>query len=154
MREEEAKMVGDRELVMYVHRADDTFGPLQTGSYLVANYLDDLLDKRQRHGEACLARLRAGEVSPVGYYLALLDMTEADLASRAQVSRWRLRRHLTPSGFARITVRLLARYAAVFGVPVARLFEILVPASEAIVLRDEATTSCHVVVTHISVKDP
>jgi transcriptional regulator with XRE-family HTH domain len=86
--------------------------------------------------------------------MELLGMTEADLASRAAISRWRLRRHLTPSGFAKVAVRQLARYAEVFGVPVARLFEVLVPASDSIVVSDEATANRHVVITHISVKDP
>lgn len=154
MREDDAKLDGERELVLYVQRGDDTFGPLQTGSYLVENYLDDLLDKRQRRAASCLERLRRGDVSPVGYYLELLDMTEADLACRAAVGRWRLRRHLTPKGFAKLSLPLLTRYAAVFNVPVAHLFEILVPEGPGVEFRQEATADRHVVVTHVSVKNP
>jgi hypothetical protein len=154
MKEDEAKSGGPRELVMYVEKGDHTFGPVQTGSYFTENFLDDLLDKRQRHGEACLARLRAGEVSPVGYYRELLDMTEVDLACRVGISRWRLRKHSAPDGFAGIKVRLLARYAEVFGVPIARLFEVVVPELDAIARREESTADHRVVITHISVKDP
>lgn len=154
MKEEEAQSGGPRELVMYVERGDHTFGPVQTGSYFTEEFLDDLLDKRERHAAACLARLRAGAVSPVGYYRELLDMTEADLACRVGIGRWRLRRHQTPAGFAAVKTGLLARYAEVFAVPVARLFELLVPESGEIVLREETTPDRLVLITHISVKAP
>ena len=154
MREDEARLEGQRELVLYVERSDDTFGPVQTGSFLVENYLDDLLDKQRRLAAACLDRLRRGEFSPVGYYLELLGMTEADLACRASVGRWRLRRHLTPKGFAKLGLPLLTRYAEVFNVPVARLFDIVVAEAPEIELRPEATADRHVVITHLSVKRP
>lgn len=151
MKEDEAKAGGPRELVMYVERGDHTFGPVQTGSYFTENFLDDLLDKRRRHGDECLARLRSGAVSPIGYYRELLDMTEVDLACRVGISRWRLRKHVTSEGFSSVKVRLLARYAEVFGVTIARLFELLVPESEAVALREEVTADPRIHITHISV---
>lgn len=128
MKEEDAREEQGHRLVMYVEKGDKTFGPVQTGAYMSAHYLDDFLEKRAQVAEDCGRRLRDGEISPIAYYMALIEMAEADLASRAGISRRRLRRHLTPAGFGEIRVSELARYAEVFGVPVANLFQELVPA--------------------------
>ncbi|HOX44324.1 MAG TPA: hypothetical protein PK668_12045 [Myxococcota bacterium] len=72
-----------------------------------------------------LGRLRAGELSPIGFYLELQRLTVGELATRARVSAWKVRAHLAPRGFLRARVETLQRYALVFDVDVADFFQLL-----------------------------
>ncbi|GHT99631.1 hypothetical protein AGMMS49960_05410 [Betaproteobacteria bacterium] len=73
---------------------------------------------------AARERVRAGQSSPLEYHMYRARM---DLPLLAQVSglwRWRVRRHLQPAGFARLSPTLRQRYAEALGLPPARLDEI------------------------------
>ena len=146
MKEKNAAAGAGHRFIVYVEKEDSTYGPVQTGSVMMEKYFDDYLQKRKRLEESCLARLRSGEISPVACYMELINISEADLACRVGVSRRKVRRHMTPEGFAGIGLPLAARYAEVFGVPVANLFQIL-SAGEGCRLSQEKTGSPLVVVT-------
>ena len=146
MKEQDAKHGAGRRFIVYVEKEDSTYGPVETRSLMVENYFDDYLQKRKRLEESCLERVRKGEISPIACYMQLADLSEADLACRVRVSRRQLRKHLTPQGFAAIGLPLAARYAEVFGVPVANLFQVLA-AGEGCRLTQEKTASPLVVVT-------
>lgn len=146
MKEKDANAGAGHRFIVYVEKEDSTYGPVETGSVMVENYFDDYLLKRRRLAESCLERLRSGEISPVAYYRELINISEADLACRAGVSRRKLRKHMTPEGFAGIGLPLAARYAEVFGVPVANLFQVLT-AGEGCGISQEKTRSPLVVVT-------
>jgi len=63
----------------------------------------------------------AGSASPLSYHMATRQMTPRLLASNAGVWAWRVRRHLAPAGFARLSTRLLARYAEALSLSVEEL---------------------------------
>ena len=149
MKEKDARINAGHTFVIYVEKDDATYGPVKTGSVMARDYFDDYLMKRKHLEEDCLRRLRNGEISPVAYHMALIGIAEADLARRVGIRRRKLRRHLTPDGFARIGLPLARRYAEVFGVPVANLFQVILPESEDIQVRQEKTASLLVVVTRI-----
>ena len=107
------------------------------------------LRKKQDRLEA----LKKGQISPLAYYKDLVDIGEGDLAIRVGISRRKLRQHMTPDGFAKANVEHLKRYAIVFGVPVAQLFQIILCESETIVIRNEQTTLSEVIISHISLKN-
>ena len=81
-------------------------------------------------------------------------MAEADLAVRVGVSRRALRRHLTPSGFGEIDLRLAGRYAEVFGVPVANLFQVVAAQDGRIEIRQERTANPLLTKTRVGVRTP
>lgn len=141
MRERDAKTERGHQLVLYVERDDASYGPVQTGSYLAQEFIEDFFEKRERYRRDCLRRLEAGEISPVAYYLLILEMAEADLAARVRVSRRAVRRHLTPAGFAGIDLELARRYAEVFGIPVANLFQVIAAQDGRVEVRQERTAS-------------
>lgn len=141
MREEDAKAARGHQLVIYVEREGAGYGPVQTGSYMASEFIDDFFEKRERYRRACLGRLEAGEISAVDYYLRILDMAEADLAARVGVSRRTVRRHLTPGGFGEIDLALARRYAEVFGVPVANLFQVIAVQDAGLAVRQERTAN-------------
>jgi hypothetical protein len=147
MKEKDSQAAGGHRMVLYVEKEDSSYGPLQTGSYMVSTYMDDLLEKRRHLVEGLRRRLAAGEISPVAYYLTLIDIAEADLALRVGISRRKLRRHLTPEGFADIDIALAMKYAEVFAIPVANLFQVLDAGEGRIEFAQERTANPLVTVT-------
>ena len=71
----------------------------------------------QRALEA-LARVRAGQASPVFFYMTRHQMSLGLLARYVGLFRWRVRRHLTPKGYAKMSVVHRKRYADLFEIAV------------------------------------
>ena len=74
-----------------------------------------------RQAEAALARARAGQASPLEYHMYDRRMDLQTLAQCTGLFRWRVRRHLRPAVFARLSPALLARYADALGLSVETL---------------------------------
>jgi len=126
MKEQEARVDFDKhQLLLYVEKEDGTYGPLQTGAYLTKNYVDDFWLKRKHLEEDCLRRLTRGEISPVAYYMILTNISPADCALRVGTSVSKVKKHMNPAHFAKMDVQLLLRYAAVFGIPPANMFQVI-----------------------------
>ena len=60
---------------------------------------------------AARARVEAGRVSPLAYHMVTRQMGVGLLAAYAGVWSWRVRWHLRPAAFARLSNDMLARYA-------------------------------------------
>lgn len=73
--------------------------------------------------EAALERVRNGAASPLEYWMYNKRMDIALLSQASGFWQWRVRRHLQPTGFARLSARQLARYADALGLPPAALRE-------------------------------
>jgi len=114
-----------QQLVMYVEKDDGTYGPIQTGSYLSKNYLDDFWYKKSNLEQALATQMMAGEISPIHYFMVLQELSVAELASRVGLNVFRVKRHLKAQYFKNIKLSVLKRYADVFGIPVASFFQIL-----------------------------
>lgn len=149
MKEKDAIVNGGHRLVLYVEKEDASYGPVQTGSFMTEKYLGDFLEKKRRLRQELRGRLEDGLISPVGYYMQLLDIAQPDLAKRVKISRRKLRSHLTPKGFARMSLHQAQRYADVFGIPVANLFQVIIEDDEEIQVSHERTRQPLVVTTHV-----
>lgn len=68
-----------------------------------------------------LARARRGEASPLEYHMFRQRLDLSSLAQATGLWRWRVRRHLRPDRFARLSPAVLARYAEAMGVAPDRL---------------------------------
>ncbi len=150
MKEKDSRVENTHQLVLYVEKEDQSYGPVQTGSYMVENYLDDFFEKKDKLKRERLQELQQGHISPLAYYKDLVEIGEGDLALRVGVSKRKLRQHMTPEGFAKVNVQQLSRYAIVFGIPVAQLFQIILCESEQIILKNKPTALSEVIVSHIS----
>lgn len=64
--------------------------------------------------ESALSEIRRGDASPLLFHMVRNQMDTALLARYAHVSRWRVKRHLQPKHYQKLTVELRERYAAVF----------------------------------------
>jgi len=65
-----------------------------------------------------LARCRAGKASPLVYHMARRQMDSAVLAAYSGISRLRIRWHMRPGPFARLSPEMLQRYADALNLPV------------------------------------
>lgn len=63
---------------------------------------------------AVLTKVRAGELSPLAYYMARYQMDAKLLSGYAGLFCWQVRRHLKPGPFNKLKPEILARYAAIF----------------------------------------
>lgn len=150
MKEKDSKVDNAHQLILYVEKEDQSFGPVQTGSFMVENYLEDLFEKKAKLKEERVQEMLDGKISPLGYYKDLVDIGEGDLAARVGVSRRKLRSHMTPQGFSRISLSQLKEYAIVFGVPVAQLFQVILCDDKEISIKNERTAMPEVIVSRIS----
>jgi hypothetical protein len=73
---------------------------------------------------AILDKVRKDELSPLAYHMARSLMDVRMLSRYAGLSRFRVRRHLKPPIFRRLSPPLLERYAKVFNMRVEELKEI------------------------------
>lgn len=70
---------------------------------------------------AALEKIRAGQASPLIFHMARHQMDAGLLAGYVGLSRWRVRRHLKPGPYDRLTTELRQRYAEVFNLNVSEL---------------------------------
>lgn len=85
---------------------------------IVTTYAVDALSAQ---ADAARARVMAGLTSPLEYWMYARRMDRALLAQASGFWQWRVRRHLKPAGFARLSARQIARYAHALGLSPAML---------------------------------
>lgn len=106
----------EQQVILYVEKEDGNYAPVQTGSYLTANYLDDYFLKRNNLEKELQEKIQRGEINAIGYYMVLEDLTIAELAARTGFFRWTVKKHLKPENFTGISEKALQKYAVVFNV--------------------------------------
>jgi len=115
----------EQQVILYVEKEDGQYGPMQTGSYLSGNYLDDYEIKRYHLEESLRTRVMKGEISMVKYYMILEDLTLSELAARVGLSKTKVNKHLDPVHFGKAKVETLKKYADVFNVPVSNMLQVV-----------------------------
>ncbi len=126
MKEKEAHIDFDlHPLVLYVEKEDGSYGRIESASFLSSNYLDDYLEKIKKWDRELKDKLEKGDISPVYYYMIMLEFGESDLASRVGISKRKLRKHCKMAAFEKISLKLLKRYADVFDVPVSNMLNFI-----------------------------
>jgi hypothetical protein len=108
----------EQQVILYVEKEDGQYGPIQTGSYLTRNYLDDYELKRKHLEENLRKKIQSREVSPIYYYMILEDLTISELAARVTLRKAKVKKHLEYASFHTIKDGILIQYADVFNVSV------------------------------------
>jgi transcriptional regulator GlxA family with amidase domain len=117
MKEKEIKVDAKaHEVVLFVEKEDEQYAPVQSGSFIVENYLDDFLEKKKNLEQQLREELQKGAISPVYFYMILQDMGPGDLAKRVGISQRKLKKHFRPEVFAKLNEKMLAKYSEIFGV--------------------------------------
>jgi hypothetical protein len=79
------------------------------------------VDEYARLAQDARARVSAGAGSTLEFHMYDRRMEVPTLAQATGLWQWRVRRHLRPEHFARLSAALLARYAEALGISVAEL---------------------------------
>jgi len=142
-----------QQLILYAEKEDGSYGPIQTGSFISKNYIDDFWLKQKNLQESLMKQLSNNEISPIQYYMTLVDLSPAELASRVGVRTCRVKKHLKPDTFNKIRIALLHKYATVFNVPIANFFQLIVKKNETDPnIEQRATKNNNIVITKIQEK--
>lgn len=115
-----------QQLIMYVEKEDGTYGPIQTGSYISKNYLDDFWDKMLKLRNSLFEKLKKNEITPVYFYKLIHDFNNVELARRTGIPVYRVKRHQKVKCFKKARLSDLQRYAYAFDIPVSNLFQAIV----------------------------
>ena len=113
------------QLVLYVEKDDGSFGPIQTGSFISKNYIDDFWEKMERLRTSLLNQLKNNQISPIEYYRIIHDFNVFELSRRSGVSLFKVKKHLKVKGFKGIKLTDLFKYAEVFDIPVSNFFQVI-----------------------------
>ena len=154
MKEDDAKVDHPHQMLLYVEKADGSYGTVQTGSYMAHNYLDDFQEKQQYFHETNLKAVLSGEASPIAYYLHIQELSIPECADRIGLSKAAVKRHMQPKYFEHITIKQAIAYAELFGIPVARLFAFINVQNPTVAIKFQASASPAVCQINILPRNP
>lgn len=83
--------------------------------------LQQAWDLFAERAEDAKKKVLEGKASPVLYYMEKTMLTPLDLSMHAGIGLWRVKRHLKPKVFARLSEETLKKYAEVFSITVQQL---------------------------------
>jgi hypothetical protein len=125
MKEKEASVECEsHQMTVFVEKEDGSYGPMQTGSFMVKKYIDEFWKKTEHFKNSALTQLLKNEISPIGFYMLLRDMAPADVASRIGINTAQVKKHMLPGHFGTLKLTIARKYAEIFGIPVANLFQV------------------------------
>lgn len=78
----------------------------------------DVLEERITEIKNCVIR---GELSPLAYYMEKSQMEVPMLSDYAGFAKWRVRKHLKPRHFRKLSNEKLAKYASVLDITIEQL---------------------------------
>jgi hypothetical protein len=108
----------EQQVILYVEKEDGNYGPMQTGSYITKNFLDDYEMKRKNLENSLKEKVAKKEFSPIYYFMVLEDLSITELAARARIRKGKVRKHLDYEVFKTLDAADLKKYADVFNVAV------------------------------------
>jgi hypothetical protein len=115
----------DQQVVLYAEKPDNSIGPVQTGSYVTKNYIDEFYNILGQLEKSLYEKLLNKEISPVYLFMTLEELTISELAARVRLSKRRVKKHITYKGFPKICISDLMKYADVFNIPLSNFFQII-----------------------------
>lgn len=115
-----------QQLIMYVEKEDGSFGPIQTGSYISKNYLDDFWEKMMRLRNSLLEKLKNNEITPIYFYKIIHDFNDVELSRRTGIPVYRVKKHQKINSFKKAKLSDLHKYAYAFDIPISNLFQTII----------------------------
>lgn len=114
--DDNATLAGQRKMV-YARGADGRMvGVASRGWEAEAIVTGQAVEAMRQAAQAALQRVREGRASALEYWMLERRMDPALLAAAAGLWGWRVRRHLRPQVFARLSPALRERYARALGI--------------------------------------
>ncbi len=119
-----------QQLIMYVEKEDGTYGPIQTGSYISKNYLDDFWEKTVKLRKLLIEKLRKNEITAIYFYKLIHDFNDVELSRRSGIPVRRVKKHQKVGCFKKARLADLQKYAYAFDIPVSNLLQTIVIGDE------------------------
>jgi len=149
-----------QQLIMYVEKEDGSFGPIQTGSYISKNYLDDFWEKTVKLRNSLLEKLKKNEITPIYFYKTIHDFNDVELSRRTKISVRKIKLHQKVEGFKKAKLEELKKYAYAFDIPISNLLQTIViedsenkvdgdKSNQPIIVKQTRTENPFVVITKI-----
>ncbi|MGZ3724117.1 MAG: hypothetical protein ACXVA9_14335 [Bdellovibrionales bacterium] len=108
--------------ICYAVDSDGKFVQVKTSGWDVEAEAKDLAWKSIDTDVArCGERVRSGQASPLEYFMKFRQMDAKLLADNMGMFAWRVKWHLRPARFRKLSERWLARYAECLDIPAATL---------------------------------
>jgi hypothetical protein len=104
----------DKEKNCYTHHVDYQCGTNQVIIKQGWDALEERIDGIRND-------VVTGKLSPLAYYMELSQMEVTMLSQYAGIRKWRVKRHLTPKGFSKISPENLSKYSKALDVSVEKL---------------------------------
>lgn len=151
-----------QQLIMYVEKEDGTYGPIQTGSYISKNYLDDFWDKTVKLRNSLLEKLKKNEITPIYFYKTIHDFNDVELSRRTKIPVRKVKKHQKIEGFGKAKLSELMKYAYAFDIPISNLLQAIVvedsntgsdESGQSFVVKQTRTENPFVVITKIEQKN-
>jgi hypothetical protein len=109
--DQDPTLEGIRKLC-YAVNEQGKFEAVQTSGWRPEEIVKSIAwDNIERDLEDTRIKIRAGLKSPLAYHMKVRQMDAKLLAQNMGICSWRVRWHLTPKGFSRLSPELLSRYA-------------------------------------------
>jgi hypothetical protein len=115
----------DQQLILYTEKEDSTYGPMQTGASSSKDLLYDLRNQWKNMEDALIKRIETGEISMIYYYMMLQELNSFELANRVGISKSKVEKHFQTKHFENASMGTIRKYAEVFNIPVANLFQLI-----------------------------
>ena len=110
-----------KELVYATDENGNYTTALSTGWEPKAIALSNAIDDIKERAEEARLRVQIGEISPICYYMELNKMDLTILAGYVEMWKWRVKRHFNPAIFAKLSDKILQKYADAFEISIAEL---------------------------------
>lgn len=110
-----------KEVCYAVNESGEYVTELSRGWEIKSDALDVAWDDIEKRVEAAKEKVKAGEVSPLLYYMELKLMDIDIVAAYTGLWKWRVKRHLKPRVFNKLSKKVLEKYANVFEVSLEEL---------------------------------
>lgn len=82
------------------------------------------VDELQRLADAAYDQVVSGVMAPLYFHMYAQRMELNVLAQASGISRWRVKRHLQPEVFAKLSPKIVGRYAEALGMKVEELYRL------------------------------
>lgn len=110
-----------KELVYATDENGSYTTALSTGWEPKTIALSNSIDEINERIAAAKEQVKNGEVSPIVYFMEFSKMDISVLSSYVGMWQWRVKRHFKPTVFAKLSDKILQKYAETFNISVEEL---------------------------------
>ena len=122
--QDDSKIFRGQKKVIYATQNGHYKTGTTTGWDMEAFVIEQAVEEFNQLTNEALDAVKRGEKSPLFYYMYRYRFDLPSLAQATGFWQWQIKRHFKPSVFAKLSDKVLSRYAEVFGVSILELQQV------------------------------